>query len=84
MRAPDPAFADPRLAFLYDVLDDDRSDLDAYMAIAEEVRASSVIDIGCGTGSLAVRLARSGRTVVGVDPAGASLDIALAKRLRSA
>jgi len=81
VRAPDPAFADPRLAFLYDVLDDDRSDLDAYMAIAEEVSASSVIDIGCGTGSLAVRLARSGRTVVGVDPAGASLDIARAKPL---
>jgi len=81
VRASDPAFADPRLAFLYDVLDDDRSDLDAYMAIAEEVRASSVIDIGCGTGSLAVRLAQSGRTVVGVDPAGASLDIALAKPL---
>ena len=79
MRAPDPAFADPRLAFLYDVLDDDRSDLDAYMAIADEVDASSVIDIGCGTGALAVRLARSGRTVVGVDPAGASLDIARAK-----
>lgn len=79
MRAPDPAFADPRLAVLYDVLEDDRADLDAYVAIAEEVSASSVIDIGCGTGSLAVRLARSGRTVVGVDPAGASLDIALAK-----
>lgn len=81
MRAPDPAFADPRLAFLYDALDDDRSDLDAYMAIADEVGASSVIDIGCGTGSLAVRLARSGRTVVGVDPAGASLNIARAKPL---
>jgi len=79
VRAPDPAFADPRLAVLYDVLDADRSDLDAYMAIADEVGASSVIDIGCGTGALAVRLARSGRTVVGVDPAGASLDIARAK-----
>jgi len=79
VRAPDPAFADPRLAVLYDVLDDDRSDLDAYMAIASEVCAGSVIDIGCGTGSLAVRLARTGRTVVGVDPAGASLDIARTK-----
>ena len=81
MRAPDPAFADPRLAGLYDVLDDDRSDLDAYVDIAEEVGASSVVDIGCGTGSLAVRLASSGRTVVGVDPAGASLDIARGKPL---
>ncbi len=81
VRAPDPAFADPRLAVLYDVLDADRCDLDAYMAIADEVGAASVIDIGCGTGSLAVRLARSGRTVVGVDPAGASLDIARVKPL---
>src|SRR3954454_705316 len=81
MRPHDPAFADPRLAVLYDVLDDDRSDLDVYVAIAEEVSASSVVDIGCGTGSLAVRLAGSGRTVVGVDPAGASLDVARAKPL---
>ena len=49
MRAPDPVFADPRLAVLYDVLDDDRSDLDGYVTIAQEVAARSVIDIGCGT-----------------------------------
>lgn len=79
VRAPDPAFADHRLAVLYDVFDDDRSDLDAYVAIAEEVNASCVVDIGCGTGSLAVRLAELGLTVVGVDPAGASLDVARAK-----
>lgn len=79
VRAPDPAFADPRLAILYDILDEDRSDLDAYVAIAEEVSAASVLDIGCGTGSLAVRLAKSGRAVVGVDPAGASLDVARTK-----
>jgi len=79
MRAPDPAFADPRLAVLYDALDDDRSDLDAYVAIAEEVGASRVIDIGCGTGSLAVRLAALGLEVVGVDPAEASLGVARGK-----
>lgn len=67
------------MAVLYDVLDDDRSDLDAYVAIAEEVAAGSVVDIGCGTGSLAVRLAALGLDVVGVDPAGASLDVARAK-----
>jgi SAM-dependent methyltransferase len=76
MREPDPAFADRRLAFLYDVLDDDRSDLDAYADIAGEVSACSVVDIGCGTGSLAVRLAASGLRVVAVDPAGASLAVA--------
>ena len=79
MRSPDPAFADPRLAVLYDALDDDRSDLDAYVAIVEEVGARSVVDVGCGTGSLAVRLAAAGLQVVGVDPAGASLEVARGK-----
>jgi SAM-dependent methyltransferase len=79
MREPDAAFADPRLAVLYDVFDDDRSDLDMYIAIAQEFAASSVVDIGCGTGSLAVRLAAQGLHVTGVDPAAASLDVARSK-----
>ena len=79
VRSPDPAFADPHLAALYDGLDDDRSDLDAYVAIADELNASRIIDIGCGTGSLATRLAALGKDVVGVDPAGASLEVARGK-----
>jgi ubiquinone/menaquinone biosynthesis C-methylase UbiE len=79
VREPDATFADPRLAVLYDVFDDDRSDLDAYVAIAEEVGARTVVDIGCGTGTLAVLLAGRGLDVVGVDPASASLDVARAK-----
>ncbi|MCY7396287.1 MAG: hypothetical protein LH468_09090 [Nocardioides sp.] len=51
MRSPDPAFADPRLAALYDVFDGDRHDLEAYLAITREAAAESVIDIGCGTGA---------------------------------
>lgn len=72
MRTPDAAFADPRLAVLYDDLDGDRGDLDAYLAIAQEVAARSVVDIGCGTGSLAVLLAARGLDVVGLDPARAA------------
>ncbi|MFI5834024.1 class I SAM-dependent methyltransferase [Micromonospora sp. NPDC051300] len=76
---PDAIFAHPRLAPVYDTFDDDRDDLAAYLAIAGELGARTVLDVGCGTGSLAVLLARHGHTVVGVDPAEASLDVARAK-----
>lgn len=78
-RVPDAIFSHPRLAAVYDAFDGNRGDLDAYVAIADEVRAGLVLDVGCGTGNLAVRLAASGRTVVGVDPAGASLEVAKGK-----
>ncbi|SCG78706.1 class I SAM-dependent methyltransferase [Micromonospora humi] len=76
---PDAIFAHPRLAPIYDAFDDDRDDLAAYLAIAGELGARTVLDVGCGTGSLAVLLARHGHTVVGVDPAEASLAVARAK-----
>ncbi|WP_435148182.1 class I SAM-dependent methyltransferase [Micromonospora aurantiaca (nom. illeg.)] len=76
---PDAIFAHPRLAPVYDAFDGDRDDLDAYLAIADELDARVVLDLGCGTGNLALLLARHGRTVVGVDPAEASLDVARAK-----
>jgi SAM-dependent methyltransferase len=79
MRPPDDVFADPRQAALYDFFDGDRSDLDAYVAIAEEVGARRVLDVGCGTGCLASRLAGDGYDVVAVDPAAASLSIAMGK-----
>jgi SAM-dependent methyltransferase len=76
---PDSLYDDPRLAALYDVFDDDRTDLDLYAGIAVEVGARRVLDLGCGTGTLAVRLAASGLEVLGVDPAHASLEVARAK-----
>jgi SAM-dependent methyltransferase len=78
-RVPDAIFADPRLARSYDAFDADRSDLTAYLSLASELGADRVLDVGCGTGCLAVLLAESGRTVVGVDPAGASLEVARSK-----
>lgn len=75
----DDAFAHPRLAALYDPLDPDRSDLDAYVGMAEEFGAHRVLDIGCGTGVFALMLADRGKEVVGVEPARASLDVARAK-----
>ncbi|GGP59927.1 class I SAM-dependent methyltransferase [Streptomyces calvus] len=75
----DECFAHPRLAAVYDPLDPDRSDLDAYLRMAEEFGARRVLDIGCGTGVFALLLAGRGVEVVGVDPARASLDVARAK-----
>ncbi|MFT3832928.1 MAG: class I SAM-dependent methyltransferase [Micropruina sp.] len=76
---PDARFADPRLAPLYDLFDSDRSDLDAYLAMAAEFGARRVLDVGCGTGVLALLLAERGCEVVGVDPAAASLVVARSK-----
>jgi SAM-dependent methyltransferase len=76
---PDAQFSDPRLAAIYDDFDGERSDLDHYIELAKELGARSVLDVGCGTGSLACRLAQLGRNVTGVDPAQASLDVARRK-----
>lgn len=76
---PDDLFEHPRLVAIYDALDPDRSDLDEYAAIADELGARSVLDVGCGTGTLALLLADRGLDVTGVDPAAGSLAVARAK-----
>ena len=78
-RVPDAIFAHPRLAPVYDAFGGDRDDLTAYLEITDELGADRVLDVGCGTGSLAALLTETGRTVVGVDPAEASLEVAKSK-----
>ena len=74
----DRLYRDPELADFYDIENGDeaesgRSDFAFCRALAAE--ATSVLDLGCGTGELIVSLA-GGRRVVGADPAGAMLDVA--------
>lgn len=64
-------FSDPRLARLYDTLCGGRDDIEFYLALAEGIGATTIIDIGCGTGLLAIELAGRGHQVTGVDPRAA-------------
>jgi SAM-dependent methyltransferase len=75
----DAIFEHPWLAAMYDALDPDRSDLEVYIAIADELGARRLLDVGCGTGTFALLLAEHGLEVTGVDPAKASLDVARGK-----
>lgn len=75
----DENFENPRLAAIYDPFDTDRYDLDAYESMVTEFGARSVLDIGCGTGTFACRLAVRGLEVTGLEPAQASLKVAQTK-----
>ena len=67
---------DPRLVQVYDVECAGRADHDFYLALAAELGARTVTDLGCGTGVLACDLAARGHDVIGVDPSEAMLDAA--------
>ena len=74
----DRLYHDPALADFYDLENGwERSpDFAFCRALADD--AGSILDLGCGTGELAVALS-DGRIVGGVDPAPAMLEIARAK-----
>ena len=67
-------YGDADLVELYDARYPDRPDHAWYRALADELDARTIVDLGCGTGSLTRSLARPGRTVTGVDPSRAMLD----------
>lgn len=75
----DEIFENPRLAAIYDPFNPIRVDLDAYESMVNEFSARSVLDIGCGTGIFACRLAARGIEVIGLEPAKASLKVAQTK-----
>lgn len=77
--APDAHDEHPRLVGVYDALDPDRRDLQPYLDLAAATSARTALDVGCGTGVLALLLAGRGLGVTGLDPAAGSLDVARAK-----
>lgn len=72
-------FLDPRLVEVYDSESPWGRDDDFFVATLAATPAARVLDLGCGTGRLALGLAAAGHTVTGVDPARASLDAARAR-----
>ena len=66
-------YDDPDLAQFYDAAHRQRDDFAYCQTLAKDAR--SVLDLGCGTGELAVALAAD-HSVTGVDPAAAMLAIA--------
>ena len=71
----DQQYFDPRLVALYDALSPPGPDTDFWVGLAGP-DPQDVVDIGCGTGLLAIRLAELGHRVTGVDPAQPMLDVA--------
>lgn len=67
---------DPRLVELYDLDNPDGVDHDYFRAVADRLRARTIVDLGCGTGMLTVSWARPGRRIIGVDPDPEMLEFA--------
>jgi ubiquinone/menaquinone biosynthesis C-methylase UbiE len=74
----DALYQDPALAAFYDWDNPWPADFDWFLTLVDG--ASSVLDLGCGTGIFSVALAARGAEAVGVDPAAAMLGIARARQ----
>jgi len=70
-------YQNQQIAEIYDVANPRAKDTDFYLSLAGS-QPRSVLDLGCGTGTLCCALAEHAHQVTGVDPAAAML--ALAKR----
>ena len=73
----DAAFARHDMAILYDSFNVHGADGDFYLSLPRD--PCRILDLGCGTGSIALRLADLGHTVTGLDPAPGMLDVARQK-----
>lgn len=80
MQEPDFAeFQDRRLASLYDSVSPWGPDGEFYAHLLDPAAHPCVLDFGCGTGNLAIRLAQRGHLVTGLEPAAPMLEIARSK-----
>lgn len=75
----DAEFNDPRLVEIYDAECLWSEHDDYFLALVNETSGARVLDLGCGTGRLALGLAAEGHRVTGVEPSSASLAAARAK-----
>ena len=75
----DAEFNDLRLIEIYDAEFGWSRDDEFFVAQVDETPGARVLDLGCGTGRLAIGLAAAGHIVTGVDPSAASLEAARAK-----
>src|SRR5262245_61711580 len=72
---PCPIYTDPRLAACYDAANP-LEYVDAhYLALAGDA-PKAILDMGCGTGRLAVALAERGHRVTGADPSAGMMRVA--------
>ncbi|WP_409484308.1 class I SAM-dependent methyltransferase [Arsenicicoccus dermatophilus] len=62
----------------HDDLNPDGPDHDYFRALADDLAATCITDLGCGTGILTVTLTQPGRTVTGIDPSARMLTYAAA------
>jgi SAM-dependent methyltransferase len=75
---PDEVFEDSLFASLYDHFNAWDVCDDFYLNLARE-SGGRVLDLGCGTGLLASRIAQEGMDVTGVDPAEGMLRVAMTR-----
>jgi SAM-dependent methyltransferase len=72
-------YEDPRLVEVYDAEGAWSRDDDYFAALVGETPRARVLDLGCGTGRLAIALGSAGHLVTGIDPSRAALAAARAK-----
>ncbi|CAB3748222.1 SAM-dependent methyltransferase [Burkholderia sp. MSh2] len=73
--AGEALYTDPRLVAVYDLFNAGDRDFAFYAAEIGDAR-QRILDLGCGTGIFARRLAAAGHEVVAIDPAAAMIEYA--------